>query len=200
MFKNYFKTAWRIINRNKIYSLLNIAGLAISLTVFILMALYIEDELSFDKFNKNTHNIYRVADDKQTPDVLLRSAQTAAPVAPALHQEFPEVKQAVRLIHAEPLIKYNDKLFEERNIFFADENIFNIFSFNVLKGNADHALKEPESIVLTAATASKYFGNIDAIGKILSVDGTNMKDNDSYLCSYFLSGVLICISKPSPSY
>ena len=101
MFKNYFKTAWRNIIRNKTFSALNIVGLAISLTAFILMALYIEDELSFDKFNVNAANIYRVADDKQTPDVLLRSAQTAAPVAPALLQEFPEIKQAVRLIKSE---------------------------------------------------------------------------------------------------
>ncbi len=175
MIQNYIKFAARNIARNKVYSAINIAGLAISLTAFILMALYIENELSFDKFNKNANNIYRVADDKQTPDVLLRSAQSAAPVAPALLREFPEIKKAVRLIQSESLVKYNDKLFEERKIFFADQDIFKVFTFNMLKGNADNALKEPKSIVLTAAVAIKYFGNEDPLGKILSADGSNLK-------------------------
>jgi putative ABC transport system permease protein len=112
------KIAFRNIRKNKVFSLINIAGLAISLAAFILMALSIEDELSFDKFNTNANNIYRIADDKQTPDVLLKSAQTAAPVAPAVKEEFPEIKEAARLIQTKGLGNSNDKLFEERNIFF----------------------------------------------------------------------------------
>ncbi len=175
MISNYFKIAWRHILRSKAYSLLNITGLIVSLTAFILMALYIEDELSFDRFNTQAAHIYRVADDKQTPDVLLRSAQTSAPLAPALQQEFPDIKEAVRLIHAEALVKYNDKLFEERNLFYADANLFDVFSFTMLKGNAGAALREPNNVVLTAATANKYFGNVSPVGQILSVDGESMK-------------------------
>lgn len=110
------------------------------------MALYIENELSFDRFHAKAENIYRVADDKQTPDVTPRSAASAAPVAPALKQDFPEIKEAVRLINTESLIKYNNRIFEERRIFFADENVFTVFSFNMRRGNAATALKEPESM------------------------------------------------------
>ena len=175
MFTNYIKTAWRNIIRNKAFSALNIAGLAISLTAFMLMALYIEHELSYDKFNRQAANIYRVVDDKQTPDVLLRSAQTAAPVAPALQQDFPEIKEAVRLIENEGLVKYNTNLFEERNIFFSDESIFRIFSFNLVKGNAGNALKEPNTIVLTTAMAQKYFGDAEPLGRLMEVGGSLLK-------------------------
>ena len=175
MFKNYVKTAWRNLQRNRVFSFINIAGLVISLTAFVLMALYIEDELSFDKFNKNANRIYRVADDKQTPDVLLQSAASAAPVAPALVRDFPEIQNSVRLIDAEALMKYNNKIFEERRIYFSDESIFSIFSFPLIEGSREHALSEPGSIVLTADMSRKYFGQEDAIGKIITLDGKNMK-------------------------
>lgn len=175
MIHHYLRFAFRNIKRNKVYPAINIVGLAVSITAFLLMALYIENELNFDSFHKNAKSIYRVADDKQTTDILLRSAQSAAPVAPALQQDFPEIKEAVRLINTEALIEYNDKLFEERNMFFADANIFKVFSFTMRSGNADNALKDPASIVLTAAMAAKYFGNINPAGKFLFVGGKSMQ-------------------------
>ncbi|MEO5890551.1 MAG: ABC transporter permease [Ferruginibacter sp.] len=175
MIIHHFKFAVRNIARSKTYSAINIAGLAISLTAFILMALYIENELSFDRFNANADRIYRVADDKQAPDITLHSAASSAPVAPALQQDFPEIKEAVRLINTESLVKYASSYFEERGIFFADANLFKVFSFKLKKGNPDNALKEPGSIVLTSATAEKYFGNNEPLGKLLTVDGKSMK-------------------------
>lgn len=174
MLTNYFKAGLRNIVRNKTFTALHIAGLAISLTVFILMALYIEDELSFDKFHTNADNIYRVADDKQTPDVLLRSAQSAAPVGPALLQEYPQIKRAARMKQMEALIKHDNKIFEERNIFLSDPDVFNIFSFELLKGDPNQALRKPESVVLTVSTANKYFGKENPIGQIISVGNESM--------------------------
>jgi len=174
MVGHYLKFAIRNIMRNRTYAAINIVGLAVSLTAFILMALYIENELSFDRFNANANRIYRIADDKQTPDVILRSAKTAAPVAPALLEDFPQITEAVRMIGAEALVKYNEQLFEERNLFFADASIFSVFSFGMLQGNPASALKDPGSVVLTRAMKEKYFGDNEPLGKIIQLDGKPM--------------------------
>ncbi|RYG01531.1 MAG: ABC transporter permease, partial [Chitinophagaceae bacterium] len=112
---------------------------------------------------------------KQTPGVTIRSAQSAAPVGPALKAEYPVVKDYVRLILSEGLAKSGDKIFEERKIFYADASVFNIFSFSLTNGDPTNALKDPGSIVLTESTASKYFGKEDAVGKQISIDGSNFK-------------------------
>ena len=126
------KFALRSLLRNRIYALINICGLGTSLAAFIFMALYIEGEWSFDRFHAQAGRIYRVEDDKQTPNVVISSASSAAPVAPALQQDFPEISSYVRLIPTEALVKYDDKLFEERNIFFSDASFFTLFSFRIL--------------------------------------------------------------------
>ncbi|RZK45581.1 MAG: ABC transporter permease, partial [Pedobacter sp.] len=105
------KYAFRNITRNKLYAAINIGGLTLSLVAVFFMALYIKDELSFDRFHTNAGNIYRIADDKQTPGVTIRSAQSAAPVGPALKAEYPVVKDYVRLILTEGLAKSGDKIF-----------------------------------------------------------------------------------------
>lgn len=175
MLRTHLHAAWRTFVRHRTFSILNIVGLAISLSVFVIMALYIEDELSYDRFHSKASQIYRVVDDKQTPDVLLHSAQTAAPVAPALLKEFPEVKHAVRFIESESLIKYNDKIFEERKIFYSDEDVFEIFSWKLLAGDAASALKFPRSIVISSSSSKKYFGAENPVGKMLQVDGKSFK-------------------------
>ncbi len=163
--------AIRSITRNKLYSVINIAGLAVSLTAFILVALYIENELNVDGFNRKGSQIYRVTDDKKTPSVTIRTAASAAPVGPAMLAEFPEILRAARIIRTEGLLKTGTKLFEERRIWFADESIFGIFTFPLLAGNPEQALKEAHSIVLSKAMATKYFGKTDPIGQQLQLDG-----------------------------
>jgi len=175
MLNNYLKYSFRIMRRNKLFSVINISGLAISLTAFLLMALYIEDELSYDRFHEKANRIYRVADDKQIPNMMLRSAESAAPVAPALLSEYPEIQEAARITSTEALVKYENKFFEERNIFYADPGLLKIFSFGMLKGNTANALNEPMSVVLTEQIAGKYFGVNDPLGKMLSMDGKNVK-------------------------
>jgi putative ABC transport system permease protein len=175
MLHNNLKFSIRNIKRNRLFSAINIFGLAISLTAFLLMALYIENERSFDRFHEKASRIYRVADDKQTPDILLRSAASAAPVAPALLADYPEIQEAARIKPTEALVKYENKLFEERNIFYADPSLLNIFSFEMVKGNPANALQEPMSVILTQQIAGKYFGTADPLDKILRLDDKNMK-------------------------
>jgi putative ABC transport system permease protein len=166
MLRNHLKTAWRGILRHRTFSFVNILGLAVSLTAFFLMALYIEHEQSFDSFHAKADRIYRVADDKQTENIILHNATAAAPVAPALKAEFPEVLETVRLKPAEALVAYGDKRFEERNLLYADASLFQVFSFKMLQGNAATALKNPNSVVVTQSTAAKYFKNADPLGAV----------------------------------
>ncbi|AMR33931.1 hypothetical protein A0256_22030 [Mucilaginibacter sp. PAMC 26640] len=175
MIINHLKFAFRNLMRTKTFSIINIGGLVISLTAFILMALYIENELSYDQFNKKANNIYRVVDDKKTNALMQHGAGSAGPMAPALLSDFPQVKEAVRLIKAESLVKYDNKLFEERNLFFADAAIFSVFDLGLLSGDAKTALAAPMSVVLTQKIAYKYFGSAAALGKTLMLDGKAMK-------------------------
>ncbi|TSD67250.1 FtsX-like permease family protein [Inquilinus sp. KBS0705] len=175
MITNHLKFAFRNLTRTKTFSAINIGGLIVSLTAFILMSLYIENELSYDKFNTKADNIYRVVDDKQTNALMQHGAGSAGPMAPALLNDFPQVKQAVRFIGAESLVKFDNKLFEERKIYFADAGVFKVFNMPMLKGDAATALTTPMSVVVTQTLATKYFGNSDPIGKTLMFDGKGMK-------------------------
>ena len=170
MLSNYFKITWRNFTKNKIFSAINILGLAIGLTGFLLMVLYLESEWKYDRFHTNGARIYRVADSKKTPEATLSNASSAAPVAPALVADFPEVQAAVRLLPAEMLMQHAEKIFQERAGFFADPGFFQVFSFPLLEGDAATALKEPGSIVLTAAMAQKYYGDISPIGQSITAD------------------------------
>ncbi|OOQ60346.1 ABC transporter permease [Mucilaginibacter pedocola] len=165
------KFALRHLLRSGLFTSINVAGLAISLTAVVLMALYIEDELSYDTFNKNAQQIYRVVDDKQTNALFQHGAGSPGPLAPALLNDFPQVKVAVRFIDGESLVKYENKAFEERHIFYADPEVFNVFSFPLVYGDPSTALNEPRTVVMTQTTALKYFGNKNAIGKIVTMNG-----------------------------
>jgi putative ABC transport system permease protein len=174
MFKLYLKAAFIGLTRYKFFSAINIIGLAVSLTAFILMALYIEDEWSYDRFHRQASRIYRVVDDKKTDHVSIHSAASAGPIAPALLTDFPEVAAYCRLLNTSALVKYSSHLFEERNIYYTDKDIFRIFSFPLLKGDAVNALKAPQSVVLTEQMAAKYFGTEDPMGQELELQGQRM--------------------------
>jgi putative ABC transport system permease protein len=163
MFKNYLKIAFRNIIRHKGHSFINIAGLAIGMAVCILILLWIQHELSYDKFHEKADNIYRVIQE--------RSPVTPTPLAPTLKKEIPEVIQATRYRWVgNPLIKYGEKSFSDDKLFLVDPSFFDIFSFKFLKGDPGAALKNPFSAVLTEKTAQKYFGDEDPIGKSILVD------------------------------
>ncbi len=170
MFKNYFKTAWRNIVRNKALSFIKILRLSIGLTVCILIFLYSKDEITFDRFHANNENIYRVIQDMRVGDDAHKLSITASSLGEAFQTEIPEVRASVRLSGISATVNRGDDVFAE-NLSVADNNFFSVFSFNLVSGNTASILKDVYSIVLTESTAKKYFGSTkNAIGKILQLN------------------------------
>ena len=172
MFKNYLKIALRNIQRYKGYSFINIAGLAIGMTCCLLILLYVNQELSYDRFHKNSHRIYRVAMETTSTDGKFRTAQSVFPLAPAFKMDYPDVTKIARVLFwsEKSLVKSGDKKFFEKRFVFADNELFDIFTFPVIKGKKDNPLADKSSIVITQSTAEKYFGKENPIGKILQYD------------------------------
>ena len=168
MYKNYFKIAWRSLWRQKLYSFINIGGLAIGLTCFILISLYIQLELSYDSFYSKADQIYRVYQ-RQEGNVFMDSdyfAVTPAGLSKALVTEYPEVEQATTIQHPSALISLEKKHFWEKGI-SADQGFFQVFDFPFIQGDPKTVLEKPNSIVLTKSLAKKIFGNSNPIGKTL---------------------------------
>jgi putative ABC transport system permease protein len=168
MIKNYLKTAWRNILHNKFYAAINVAGLTVGLVVGLFMLLWVQDELSFDKFNKNATNIYKVGIVGGTGISKQIFNNIIAPVAPFAKSEIPEVKDAVRIMPlGDAPFKYKDKVFYETNFAFVDPSYFTMFDFNLIKGDKRNPFPDNSSIVITEGTAKKYFGSEDPIGKVV---------------------------------
>jgi putative ABC transport system permease protein len=160
MLKNYFKTALRNLFRNKTYAVINITGIAIGLTAFWLIALYIADDLSYDRYHKNADRIVRVAQHAKWDGGELHIAATSAPFASELKAAYPEIQAATRIIpEGGGIISYKNKTIKADDIFFSDSNVFDVFTFPFLYGDAKTALTKPESIVLSKSLAQKLFGD-----------------------------------------
>ncbi len=181
MIRNYFKTAWRNLIKNKFYSVINIVGLAIGLAVGIIILLWVQDELSYDNFHRNADNIYKINShfgkgaDEQIWD--------AAPAPLSIFcKQIPEVINSVRIKARENqlLFIYHNKKFLENTTAFTDPSFFTLFDFKMVKGNNTKPFNGDNSIVITSSVAKKYFGTVDAVGKIL----TENKE------SFVVSGVL----------
>lgn len=163
MFKNYFKTAWRNIKRNKIYSLINIGGIAIGLAATWLIALYVGDELSYDRSFTNANRIYRIAEHANWNGGSINFPLTSPPLVPALTANFPEVEYATRIdVEGGGVIKSGDKIIKQNDICFSDNAFFKIFDYKFLYGDASAALAQPESVVITESLAKKFFGDASA--------------------------------------
>jgi putative ABC transport system permease protein len=183
MLKNYLKTAWRNLVKNKFYSLINISGLTTGLAIGILILLWVEDELSFDMFHKQARNIYRLENQVGTGSSIQIWTVTNAPIATRAKAELPEVQNAVRISYNGfyTAYSYGDKIFSEKKTFFTDPSFFSIFSFNLIKGNNNNPFPNENSIVINASTARRYFGEEDPIGKIILGD---------HKTSFSVSGVI----------
>ncbi len=174
MINNYLKSALRNITRNKFYSVLNILGLSIGLISTIFILLYIQDELSFDKYNKNYKRIYRLESDFRISEKHDKFAVTSVPIAPAMKIEYPEIEQYARIVdNGNMFIRYKNKEFYEKKIYSADSSYFKVFTCEFLKGSPDNALTEPNTMVVTESFAKKYFGEANPLGEVLR-DGDNM--------------------------
>ncbi len=173
MLKNYLKSALRNVVKCKAFSFISIAGLALGMACCILIMLWIQDEISYDRYHQQAANIYRIQSEIKIGDQQMDIASAAAPLGPALVRDYPEVKYAVRFRKkSESVLSYNHNNFYESNIFYADKDIFNVFSFEMIKGEAGSALEAPNTVVLTEEIADKYFGGQEPLGKILRYNNT----------------------------
>jgi len=174
MLTNYLKIALRSLRRHRSTAFINIFGLSVGIAACILILLFVKDELSYDRFNTNAPNIYRVVKDFVNDDgSSLPDATTPPALAPAMKREFPEVAAATRVFPSwgnKSLISYGDKKFIEERIFRVDSNFFDVFTFPFLQGDPRSALQQPNAILITAATAKKYFGSEDPMRKVLKTD------------------------------
>jgi ABC-type antimicrobial peptide transport system permease subunit len=165
MFNNYLKIAFRNIKRHKGYYFINIAGLTIGIVCFILIGLWVKDELSFDRFHQKKDRIFRVLNRNHDGSADFNITYA---LGPALKAEYPEVEESCRVcLWFGSHVKYQDKIYAERNIYLSDPSFFKIFSFPFIRGNPETALSDKYSIVLTEQMAQKYFGDEDPIGKVL---------------------------------
>ncbi len=175
MIKNYLRSAFRNIARHKFISFINIFGLTIGLTCCLLILTYIVKELSYDKFNHNAPNIYRVSRSFNTADgiVNLHLGAVAPPFGPLLKNEFPDIKKVTRLFpNGDVVLRYKEKLLVEKGSYFADENFLSFFDLKTVAGDPKTALSEPYTVMMTEDMARKYFGNEDPINKEIRLDNT----------------------------
>ncbi len=171
MFKNYFKTAWRNIRKNKLFSFINILGLSLGIATCFIIMLYVQNELSYDKFNKNADRIARVVFKADISGGKINESVSMPPVAATMKRDFPQVEDATRILgFGTPRITYDNVDFKNDRFAMADPNIFSIFTLPMIEGNPKTALAEPNAIVVTQQTAEKYFGKADPMGKIITVD------------------------------
>ena len=172
MLKNYLKTAWRNLVKNKFYSVLNISGLTIGITSCILIFLYVQFEVSYDKYNEKAPQIYRLTEILHLPKEDRPQAVTSPIMAPTFQAHFPEIKKSVRLINSSRLLSVNERKLYGTKIVYADSSLFDVFTFPMLQGQPQRALVNPYSIVLTKNTAKKYFGDEAVLGKIMQLSDT----------------------------
>lgn len=171
MIRSYIVTAIRNLWKYRFYSLINILGLAIGLTCFLFILLYVQDELTYDKYHKNADRIYRINFEGFAFEQELDFTTVGAQVGPTILREYPEVEQIFRFRqYGGNIVAYENKSFREPDWVYADSTFFDVFSFNLVKGDPKQALVEPNTLVITEEVAKKYFGNDDPIGKSVRVD------------------------------
>ncbi|MTI22529.1 FtsX-like permease family protein [Fulvivirga sp. RKSG066] len=177
MLRNYIIITLRNIKRQLGYSLVNILGLAVGLACCILIGLYVEEELSYDKFHKDSENIYRVNLTFDSPQGTRKTYTTPSALLPTLQREFNNVTDGFRMLDvgsfSPVIVQKGANKYKEDRFFYADSTFFDVFSFKVISGNPEKSLVDPKSLVLTSYTAQKYFGDEDPMNQTLRVDGTD---------------------------
>ena len=174
MIKNYFKTTWRTLVKNKVFSFIKIFSLTVGLAAAIAIFLWVIDEMSFDKFHGNAKNIYRVMTNNKYPDGRIETyPATSGLLKDAIQTDIPEVDKAALLsMESNALIRHESNSFDEHGI-YADSSLFSIFSFPLLKGNPGNPLPDNTSIVISERLAKKLFGDSDPVGQSVDVDQTH---------------------------
>ncbi len=184
MLPKYLKLALRNLMRNKVYSFINIFGLALGVTCCLLLSLYIWDEMSYDKHHKRAGDLYRIITNFQSESVVDRVGATSPPIAMTIKDEVPEVEAAVRILNppgvkgyfttgekekVQSLIRYKDNLFYESEGFLSDSTLFDVFTYELKEGYPKKALVQPNSVVLSEKLARKLFGEEPALDKMITI-------------------------------
>jgi putative ABC transport system permease protein len=173
MFRNYLRVAITNLWRNKVNSTINVAGLAIGIAACTIILLYVDKELSYDAYHDRVDDLYRVAIWKDTDGLNRGNASVPYPTADVLLAEYPDVEHAGRIVNMfqqDPVVRVGDELFIEKEFYFVDQAILDIFIVRFLKGDRVTALVQPNCIVLTQSTAMKYFGTIDVVGRTVTAN------------------------------
>ena len=169
MFKNYLKVTFRTMGRNKLFTLINVAGLTIGLTCVVLLALWIQDEVNYDRFHKDIDRIYLTAAHVKKSHVEHTDPASVPGVGPLLEDVFPEIEESSRFLYGPRtwVIRYEDKTFTENRVYHGDPESLTLLTFPLTAGNPKTALRDPHSVVLSERIAKKYFGEEDPMGKII---------------------------------
>lgn len=170
MFKNYLKTTFRYLRSHKIFSFINITGLAIGICVCFFALLYVRFELNRDSYNVNADNIYRLVTNVKT-SAGISYESTPAPMAPAMRNVFPEIKEAARVFMDDMIIQSNPNNASKEEIAYADASVFKLFTWPLLRGNSAHLFDVPFNVVISETAAKKYFGTSDPVGQTLTING-----------------------------
>jgi putative ABC transport system permease protein len=172
MILNYFKIAVRNLMKYKFISFINLFGLTVGLACCLLILTYIVHELSYDKYHKNADRTYRITRQFNAPDgkVWLHLGTISPPFGPLLTNDFPEIQKMTRLLQFGPTpMRFNDKIFNETDVFVADDQLFDVFDVSVTRGNTKRALSDPFTVMLSEEKAKKYFGNEDPLDKTVRI-------------------------------
>src|SRR5688572_27315755 len=171
MLKNYIQIIWRVATKNKVVTSFNIMGLAIGIAAAMLIALYVKKELSYDRFHEHANNVFRVTTQYASATETFSNAQTTAALLPAVREQFPAVVAGTRIFRYRSDVvvvnKETNEHYTEANFLWADPELFNVFSISLVNGNAATAFDQPASVIISESMARKYFGNSDAVGKLL---------------------------------
>lgn len=181
MLRNYFSTAYRNLKRHKVFSFINILGLAIGMAACLLILQYVTFQFSFDAFHANKDQIYRLVLEETVPGRQL----TSPALGPAMQREYPQVKQVARLRKESGVVSYENAVFTEDKLYFADASFLQMFSYPLLKGNPATALTQSNTAVISQSMASRYFGDKEAVGKTIKLG-----NGEDGLYTLLITGVL----------
>jgi putative ABC transport system permease protein len=182
MIRNYIKIAWRSIQKNKMMFAINVLGLAIGIATCLTIAMYVSDELSFDKHNSQAKDTYRLVLAAKIGDEIINEAGIMAPVAATLKQEIPEIKKTTRIYRFSEATKvtYQEKTIRKGKMAMVDPTFFEIFDFKFLRGQPNNSLNKPNTVVLTKEQAKAYFGTSDPINKSIHIKDIGIYDEKGY--------------------